>query len=297
MLNKILNIRQTLRSKPLIFREVNQDIYLIYTIQLSKFLMNFRVNSIKFYIFLLTIGSLLSVPAHADAHLTFCYDPYPPYTLGAEGEPEGGLKVKLLRAVVNQIDGLTADVVLLPWKRCQAEARNGAVDGILPLFKNDERETYLTFTHRTFEQTSNFWYSRDRFPDGLAWNGKLGDLSHLRLGMVGGSVIDEDMEKAFAQNYEITRARDANALMQILLKDRVDLVALDGAVGRYTVHKNGWHEQIASLHEPISSKFSYFGLSKKGGADSHLGAFNDAIEELETAGAIEEILLSTDYAQ
>ena len=71
----------------------------------------------------------------AGTELTFCYDPYPPYTLGKEGEAEGGTKVALLNAVVQRIKGLDAKVEILPWKRCQAMAGSGDVDGILPLFQ------------------------------------------------------------------------------------------------------------------------------------------------------------------
>lgn len=297
MLSKIQDISLFLRVKDRDICRIGQYIGTIITFQQAIVANKSRNNLIKAYTFLLILNFLLPTYAHADTNLTFCYDPYPPYTLGSEGKPLGGLKVKLLQTVVDRIDGVTADVVLLPWKRCQAEARKGVVDGILPLFKNEEREAYLTFTNGTFLQSSNFWYTRARFPDGLDWNGELGELSHLRLGMVNGSIIDEDMETEFTRNHEITRARNAKALMQILLKGRVDLVAIDGAVGRYTAQTNGWQEQIDAVHEPISSKLSYFGLSKANGADKYLDKFNDTIEELETDGMIEEILYGTNYSR
>lgn len=259
--------------------------------------MNFRINPIKFYAFLLIMSSLLSAPADAETNLTFCYDPYPPYTLGTEGEPSGGLKVNLLQAVVDRIDGLTADVVLLPWKRCQAEAKNGSVDGILPLFKNDERETYLTFTIGTFQETSELWYGREEHPEGLEWDGDFRSLSHLRLGMLNGGFINKEMEQEFESKQEILRARDVKALMQLLLKGRVDLIATDDAVGRYHIVQNGWRERIDTLGTPISSKTSHFGLSKTTGADKYVGEFNDVIEKLEAAGTIKEILLDTNYSQ
>ncbi len=239
----------------------------------------------------------LFVPAtvRAETTLTFCYDPYPPYTFGTEGAASGGLKVRLLQAVTDRIDGVSANVVLLPWKRCQAQVKAGSIDGILPLFRNAERESYMAFTEGTFQETSRFWYSRSRFPDGLDWQGGLADISHLRLGMLNGSFVDEETEEAFSSKNEILRARDVKSLMRLLLKDRVDLIATDEAVGRFTAAQNGWSEMVDYVDHPVVQRASQFGLSRVTGADQYLAAFNDAIAELSQSGRIDEILRSTDY--
>ena len=242
---------------------------------------------------LVSLMLLMPLQAWAQSTLKFCYDPYPPYTMGQEGATEGGLKVSLLDAVMDRIDGVSAEVVLMPWKRCQAQAKAGEVDGILPLFRNAERETYLAFTSGTFRETSHFWYNRDSFPDGLDWSGDYSTLSHLRLGMLNGGFINEEMERTFSEVRKITRARDVQTLMRLLLKGRIDLIATDGAVGRYTAHQNGWQDQIFAIEHPISEKTSEFGLSKSSGADRHLDAFNQAIRALDEAGEIYQILQNT----
>ena len=123
------------------------------------------------------------LPSRAWAEtLQFCYDPYPPYTLGQEGPAEGGLKVELLDAVMARIEGLSAEVTLLPWKRCQAMVRSGQFDGILPLFRNAERASYMAFSIGTFNETSRFWYRRDSAAEELDWNGDFASIAHLRLG-------------------------------------------------------------------------------------------------------------------
>jgi polar amino acid transport system substrate-binding protein len=227
--------------------------------------------------------------AAADTKLTFCYDPYPPYTFGAEGVADGGLKVALLDAVVDQIEGLTAEVILLPWKRCQAQARSGEVDGILPLFESAERESYLAFTDATFLQTSQFFYRQDQFPGGLEWTGELAEIANLRLGMVSGSILDTTMEEAFSDNNDILRARDADGLLKLLAKKRVDLIAIDTAVGRHTIERGGWRGQFAAVERPISSRTAHFGLAKASGTDRYVDAFNRAIATLAQSGHIEEI--------
>lgn len=240
---------------------------------------------------------IIGAKAQAETVLRFCYDPYPPYTLGDSGIPSGGLKVQLLKAVTERIDGVSAAVVLLPWQRCQAQAKAGEADGILPLFKSADRESYLAFTEGTFRQTNTFWYNRRRYPDGVAVNGGYTNVSGLRLGMVNGSVIDQEMEAAFLAHNPIVRSGDVRSLMQMLLFDRIDVIAIDGAVGRYHVAQNGWQDRIAAVSTPISSRYSHFGLSRASGADAYLERFNQAIAELQAEGRIEEILHSADYTQ
>lgn len=240
-------------------------------------------------------GCVLAASAQAETVLRFCYDPYPPYTLGTGGIPSGGLKVELLDAVTERIDGVRAVVVLLPWQRCQAQAEAGESDGILPLFKSAERESYLAFTVGTFQQTNTFWYNLQRHPDGLVLGEGYSGVSGLRLGMVNGSVIDPEMEAVFAANNPIVRSGGAGSLLQMLLFGRLDLIAIDGAVGRYHVTRNGWGDRLAAVSTPISSRTSHFGLSRASGADAYLQDFNRAIAELAAEGWIEQILHSTDY--
>lgn len=239
---------------------------------------------------------LFAAAAHAKTVLTFCYDHYPPYTVGDGGIPEGGLKVELLQKVMQRIDGLEAVTVLLPWQRCLAHAKTGEADGILPLFKSPEREAFLAFTEGTFQQTNTFWYNRERFPDGLDWGDGYAGVSRLKLGMVNGSVIDPEMEAAFSSRNRIIRGSDVTGLMQMLLFDQLDLIAIDDAVGRYHVRLNGWQDRIAAAGTPVSSRTSHFGLSRASGAGAYLEEFDRVIRELKAEGEIGRILHSRSYS-
>lgn len=238
---------------------------------------------------------LMTGTARAETVLTFCYGTYPPYSLGSGAIPSGGLKVELLDEVTSRIDGIRAVVVLRPWRRCLAQVKAGEADGTLPLFRSPEREAYLAFTDGTFQQKNTFWYNRRRYPDGLEWGDGFFGVAHLRLGMVNGSIIDQEMEAAFERNNRIVRSRGAHNLMQMLVYDGLDLIAIDEAVGRYHVTRNGWQDRIAVANIPISSKYSHFGLSRVSGADAYLAEFNRVIAELQEDGTIAEILGSTDY--
>ncbi|OED50734.1 hypothetical protein AB838_00980 [Rhodobacteraceae bacterium (ex Bugula neritina AB1)] len=237
----------------------------------------------------LAIAGLFLFPraALAGAELSFCYDPYPPYTLGQSGEPEGGTKVELLTAVTQRIDAVSARVQILPWKRCQELARSGDMDGILPLFKNEERASYLTFSEAAFLQKDSFWFLSSRFPQGLPGGGSdFPALSDLRLGMLNGGFIDEEMEAALSVAQPITRARDVPALLKLLQSNRVDLIAISEEVGHFTVKSAGLAGQIVPAASPISARYSYFGLSKASGADKYVSEFNRALAELHADGEV-----------
>lgn len=238
--------------------------------------------------------ALLPIAASAQTSFTFCYDPYPPYTLGKTGTPTGGLKVQLIDAVFNEIDEARADVILLPWKQCQNQAKLGNVDGILPLFKNDERSQYMVFSESVFDQTSVFWYKKSKYPDGINWQ-HFSDLSHLKLGMLIGGFIDKDMEAVFEENRGIHRGKNVENLFQILSKDRVDLIAIDRGVGQYTLIQKGWQNDYAMVEKPIGVQESYFGLSKKSAAAALLDKINTVIAKLHADGTIQRIQESTAY--
>ena len=230
-----------------------------------------------------------AVVSHASTHLTFCYDPYPPYTLGTEGAPTGGIKVELLEAVVARIDSVSADIVLMPWKRCQEEVRRGSVDGILPLFSNTDRAAYMAFTDPVFSQSSALWYSADAHPEIATWTGNYAEVSHLRLGMLNGSYIDAEMETAFSSQRPIVRANSVGSLFRMLQFDRIDTLALDERVAAYFVAQNDLRDVFVPMPVMIAPRPTFLGLSMASGADVHLNAFNQALAELQAEGRIETI--------
>ena len=243
---------------------------------------------------LLALCLCLPASGRADEVLRFCYDPYPPFALGQEGPTTRGISVALLQAVVAQIEGVSATVTLLPWKRCQSEARAGRFDGILPLFRNETRASYLTFSAPAFVMETVLWARSDQFDDPTMWEGEIAELADLRLGMLNGGYVDAQMESLFAATHGITRARDAPTLMRLLVQNRIDLVATEAAVGRYVLHQLGWQERIRRLSQPVSRQTTYFGLSKASGADRHLAAFNAALDQLHARGAVDQLLATAE---
>lgn len=241
------------------------------------------------------LATALPLCAFAEETLRFCYDPYPPYSFGSEGPAEGGLNVDLLHRVASQIEDVSVSVTLLPWRRCQLEAQSGEFDGILPLFRNEEREAYLAFTYETSQEAYHLFYRPDQFPDGLPFDGSFDQISDLRLGMLTGGYISDDLDAAFDEATNVTRARDVETQVQLLLAGRVDIIAMNRTVGTYYITINDWADRVAMADVPLSARPVQFGLSRASGADQHLQAFNDVISQMQATGEIQAILANTDY--
>ena len=240
--------------------------------------------------FLCLAGAIISLACTSHAEeLRFCYDPYPPFTIVEEGKEVRGIKVDILAAVVDRIDGLSASIEIMPWQRCQATVLEGRLDGILPLFPNDERRGYMDFTVDVLDEQSVFWFSRAQFPEGLVWSGDFDEISDLRLGMLRGGYVDRAMEDAFAARGTITRSSSIEALFLMLEHNRIDLVATDLAVGHFHAAELGLQDRLESVSRPISTQAAQFGLSRLTGAAQYLGAFNKAILDLQAEGRIKRM--------
>jgi ABC-type amino acid transport substrate-binding protein len=160
--------------------------------------------------------------------------------------------------------------------------------------KNEKRSQYMLFSDSVFDQTSIFWYKKSKHPDGINWN-SFTDISDLKLGMLIGGFIDKEMEETFEASKGIHRGKSVENLFQVLLKERVDLVAIDESVGRYVLNQKGWQDDITMTQKPISLQESYIGLSKKSKVATLLDEINKAITKLHKEGTIEKIRTTTDY--
>ncbi|UTH73645.1 ABC transporter substrate-binding protein [Chromobacterium sp. IIBBL 290-4] len=225
-----------------------------------------------------------------DAAITVCYDKYPPYALGEFGqESQGGIKVRLLQEIGKQL-GLKVTVKILPWKRCQSEAKEGRVDGILPLYKTAEREQYLAFSVPVMKQFNCFMYRKSLFRGEVDW-ADYASLAKYKLGMEIGSVVDKSMEDAFSASHAIERAADSITLIRMIESGRIDMATVDSNVGRYLLNQQGVTETIGLSNAPIGQMSdAAFGFSKAAGAQRWVPEFNRIIEKMRATGQLDKLL-------
>jgi hypothetical protein len=200
--------------------------------------------------------------AHETSEFTFCYDASPPYAYGKEGAVASrGLKVELAERFFKQIPEVKIKVLIQPWARCQLNAKIGTVDGILPLPVNSEHEQFLVYSRSVGSEQFSFWYNKKTLPNGIHWD-KFSDIAAMKLGMIQGAHIDDEMERAFTSKGSITRLADPQALFKLLQLGRIDILAIDGRVGRQIADENRFTD-LAEAEKVIGVQEVAFGFSKK----------------------------------
>jgi polar amino acid transport system substrate-binding protein len=245
-----------------------------------------------FIFFILTLFLLSSPSRAAEKNYTFCYDTYPPYTIGTEGlSTVKGIKSEIVMAIAHA-KGFKANVLLMPWARCQEEVKKGRIDSVLPLFKTSEREAFFQFSKKVMLQDSTFFYKKTRFQHGLKWN-RFEDLKMYNLGMVRGSNIAKAMEEVFeSDNNQILRIRDAESLNRLLLAGRVELIAMDRLVGNFLLEENNLENQIGSAPQSIRSEYVYFATTKNARGSELLELINSFLNRSAGKKEINKIIKS-----
>lgn len=228
----------------------------------------------------------------APTKVTLCDSQNPPYSQGEEdgSVAEGGLAVEIAEAVFERLPQATVEVRLTPWQRCLQAAKEGKMDGVLKLLRNDERAAYLAFTEEPiYRMEMVFFYLPERFPDGLHWE-EISDLSRYRIGISPGSsygsVIDGAIENGTLKADFATDAQ--NALK--LAAGRIDLFPNDRIMGRGAVDAEGLAGKIVASDQSVNEEIIHLGLSKKSPALALLPEIDRVLKELWEEGVIDRIL-------
>jgi polar amino acid transport system substrate-binding protein len=184
----------------------------------------------------LAVVSLLSFSlfAHAvdkPAAVKFCYEDENVYPWVLKDRP--GLNILLMNSV-EKILGVKVELVQRPWKRCQAELKNGEVDGIFSASYKKERlelGVYPMAGDKLDESKAVMIdsYSLYRIKGSSAqWDGKKLSINGL-VGAQSGYSIIEQLKGLGAKVDDGTGSADNNLLK--LLAGRVEAVALQTLEG------------------------------------------------------------------
>lgn len=196
--------------------------------------------------------------------LTLCYEDQDSYPwVMTDGS---GLNLELLR-LVEQGLGLRFNYVPVPWKRCLSGLEQGAYDGAFASSFKRERLAmghYPTDAEGRLDQdkrlhTSSYALYR-RLGSAVDWDGQQFSQLNGRVGSLSGfSIID----LLHAKGVEVDESsRDPLALLQMLVRGRVEAVALQRLRGDFVLHS---HPQLATrlerLPQPLEEKAYYLMLS------------------------------------
>ncbi len=228
--------------------------------------------------------------AHAQRVVTLTGDPWPPFAEGVLGqEATGGIAVELSRLIFAEIDGVDASFPLIPWKRALREVETGAMDGIVLLLKNPERERYMVFTEPLFSIATLVWYSRVHRPDGFEWN-DLADLRAVRVGVTRGHHYSGPVGSAIDDGtLRVTAAPKAENLFAMLVGNRLDVALSNESVG-YALTRRFPDHAIVPAERPTSIAVYHLGLSRKSGGAELVPRINEVLARLKRDGTVDRLL-------
>ncbi len=175
----------------------------------------------------------------AEAAIKICHENEDSYPWIFKDRP--GLTTSLLK-MAEKVYGGKVEVLPLPWKRCQEDAKTGAVDGIVKISHSPERMEFLVYpmagdkpdaSKRLLNDTYSLY--RMKGATNANWDGKTLKVDGT-VGAQSGFSIVKQLTTLGARVDDGTRSADAN--LQKLVNARVVAVALQTEEGDISITKN-----------------------------------------------------------
>jgi len=201
---------------------------------------------------LMGVLSVALTPALAD-EMRLVYENFPPFEYQENGEAKGS-HIDMVRVVCSRI-GVTPVFSYRPWARAIEEVQTGAADGVVSIFKNKKRETYLYFPDQGFSYEETVVFVNQDSPELKT----IQDLAGLKVGVVREYFYGEGIrEQLPSKVYEF---RDGEMLLRMLVEQRIAAAIATRYVGGYLLEKMGYRDQI-DIALVLSRCPLYIGFSK-----------------------------------
>lgn len=231
------------------------------------------------------IPSMAPANSSAEGVLRVVATEFPPYT--TQESSEGGPAIAIARAALART-GLTLEMDFRPWSRLIAELQRGLWDGVIGIWRNPERESYLSFPQPLgIANRIGFMARSDRRIDVR----DLSRLKHLRIGIVRGYANPPAFEQA---NLQCDEALDDLGNLRKLQAGRIDLALVDKGVAAYLLRRQ-LSEAAASLVwlEPsVADMPLYMAFNRAHAAHGpRVAAFNKGMAEMQSSGQLARLLM------
>lgn len=223
-----------------------------YTIQLLSILAPYCYQQLcsTFKVAALLLCCLFSQSLTADNEtkppLTILSGEWPPYV--GESLPSYGFVSQIVAAsfaAANQ----PINYKWLPWTRGEALIKRGRYFATFPYSKTDLREQDFVFSEPVFYTRTSFFYYKEHNKK-IDYT-ELKDIKHLRIGGIRGYGYLRELQQAKLELYLVNNTMQ---LIEMLERDRIDLIAINDSVGWYIInhHHTANAAQFDTLDTPIN---------------------------------------------
>lgn len=211
-----------------------------------------------FALFLLLYARLLL----ADEAMVIVTEPYPPFVMQNPHHP-GVLWLETKRAIESQ--GYKVELLLMPWARALAGAKQGSYDAIFAAFWTRERSQWFYYSDPI--GTVNIGFFKLQHRKDILFAGDINSLASFKVGVTRGSAVNDEFDRA---RY-LDRLEYASIVqgLHLLFKGRVDVIAEPYSVVMYhlqdepALRELHRHKEVEFLKPTLNTHDFYIAVSQK----------------------------------
>ncbi len=220
-------------------------------------------------------------PVHAETIRVGLSD-WPPFSM--HEEPIRGLDVDLWKAIANRM-GLDLQISSCAWARCLLGLKNGTLDSMNSMAKNEEREKYTKYLISHMNNVTVFYVNEGNANIVTTYS----DLYKYTIGFVRGSHYFEPFDSDTKINkYAAVHERQA---MNMLLKKRFPVLVGSNPNVEYQLKETGNSGRLVkTVYDPNIQVPLYFSISRKSRFIKMFDKFNSTLKRMVDEGEIENIL-------
>jgi polar amino acid transport system substrate-binding protein len=238
---------------------------------------------------LVIFGSLLAMACPSYAEVTQLHiglsTSYPPFYFFDENNQPTGICIDIVNQVAQSMN-ISVQYDSFPWKRMLKYGKEGKVDAIMPLFKTDEREQFLTFPETGLtDETNSFFTSSSNT---IKYSGNLTDFINLKIGVIDKYSYGKDFDNIDFTDKTIVQ--DTNQLILLVQNKRIELGLGNPKVVTYYAKKINAADKIHFLYPPVTINPLFIGFSKKRVDQDFVDQFNKQLQKWKTTKAYSEII-------
>ena len=185
--------------------------------------------------------------------------------------------------------GYKVEVRLMPWARCIAAAKSGAVDGIFSVFKTPERQQFMTYTDEVLiTQVQAFFVRAD---SSLTFDGDLTKLTGISIGVIKKTSYGPRLDAALTTGIfkKIDVATNSELNVRKLIAGRVDMIPSYRNIVLSTAKTLGSLDKIKQLSPEIEAIPSYLAFTKKRDFTQLIRDYDKAIASMKKDGSYEQL--------
>lgn len=211
---------------------------------------------------------------------------YPPYYFFDKEQNPSGICIDIIRHIAQQLH-IEVYFSSFPWKRMIYNGKEGIVDAVMPLFKTEERSSFLLFPESSLIQEDNSFFTLKSSK--LSYSGNLNDIAEYHIGVIDGYSYGQAFDTNDAIKHKaVTQGEDQ--LIQLVVNQRVDMGVGNSMVITYLAAQKNLAQKIHFLKPPVVENPLHIGFSKANISPEFVANFSQALEKFKSTDTYREII-------